>query len=173
MSSNVKIDLRGFDKLKRLSDANNQTGPVGDMFRKIGTRYLAFVNRRFIQSSRGGGDWTDLAESTKKQRRTGKAKGKVGHAILRNTGTLLNALSVGAAGNIFKRRGKTLEVGIGGPSRHPDSKATIGDIASFHDQGGKNLPQRQIIVQPDARTRTGMERDVQRAIDTMLKQSKI
>ena len=39
-------------------------------------------------------------------------------------------------------------LGFGGPSMHPSGKATIADIASFHNFGTGRLPQRQIIVNP-------------------------
>jgi len=45
---------------------------------------------------------------------------------------------------------------------------TIADIAGFHQEGGGRLPQRRIIVGPNARTQQGMIADGDRAIKRMI-----
>ena len=178
----VKINISGLNRFFKGIE-HTQSGPMDSMFKQWGARYLGFARKRFIVNSRGGGDWKGLAESTKKRRRGGKTtrrKGKRrktsisrGHAILRDTGTLLGALSIGAPGNMFDRIPSGIRVGFGGPTRHPGGGATIKDIAVFHDEGGGHLPQRQIIIDPDATTANGMAKDAKRAIAKIGRQSQI
>lgn len=123
-----------------------------------GVRYSAFLRRRFVRMS--GGGWTPLAESTKAARRLA---GK-GAKILRDTGTLLSALTIGHAGNLFKKIRGGVRFGFGGGASHPDGGATIAQIARWHDAGSGNLPQRQIVVEPDAKTIRGMAGDVKRSV---------
>jgi len=191
MGGNVLLDVRGFDRFRRRFERGlrGNAGPIDDMFKKWGRRYLTFARRRFVRMSRGG--WKPLAPSTirarrgpestrrkKARRRVGTAKtttrvgaGKV--AILRDTGTLLAALTVGRPGNLFKRIPYGVRVGFGGPSRHPKGKATIADIAGFHNQGKGKLPKREIIVKPDARTVQGMRRDTLTAARKVGRESEI
>jgi hypothetical protein len=72
-------------------------------------------------------------------------------SILRDTGTLFRALSVGNPANVMRKRGATFEYGIGGPEMHPDSKLSVGRIAAYHQAGGtipNRPPQRKILVTP-------------------------
>jgi len=72
-------------------------------------------------------------------------------SILRDTGTLFNALSINSPANIQRKRGPVFEFGIGGSMTHPDGKTTVGRIASYHQNGGvipNRPPQRQILVSP-------------------------
>ena len=74
-------------------------------------------------------------------------------AILRDTGTLLQALTIGMPGSYKERIPGGIEVGIGGPSRHDNESAlTIGDIAKVHHEGEGRVPQREILVPPDDQT---------------------
>lgn len=131
-------------------------------------RYRAFIYDRFDKFSKGMGDWAPLAKSTERRRRRGKGEGN--NAILRDTGTLLasinpNITNLNAGGwqDSFIGLGANweVEVGFGGPSRHPNSDATIADIASFHQKGGPHLPQRKIIVPPPPEVVTQMRKDAQ------------
>jgi hypothetical protein len=84
------------------------------------------------------------------------AQGQIGDgqiSILRDTGTLFRALAINGPGNIMRKRGPVFEFGIGGPMTHPDGKATIGQIASYHQNGGavpNRPPQREMLVVPPA-----------------------
>lgn len=157
MAKRVRLNVNGLNRFGREVRRSFGGGPIDAMYKKWGARYLAFVRRRFVKFSRGGGDWAPLDPQTVKRRRKGKGRG--GAATLRDTGTLLTALTVGSPGNLFKRTSRGIRVGFGGPSRHPDGKATIADIARFHDAGSGDLPQRSIIVAPDAPTITRMNAD--------------
>lgn len=150
----LKMDLRKLRKFSR-----QLSGPAAaPLFRQWGVRYSAFIRRRFVRMS--GGGWTPLAESTK----AGRRKGGKGAKILRDTGTLLGALTIRAPGNLFRIVKHGLIFGFGGGGKHPDGKATIAQIARWHDKGSGNLPQRQIIVEPDTKTIRGMLADVKRFI---------
>jgi hypothetical protein len=65
------IDLRGLEKFKTLVHTST-SGPtsdlVKDVFLKWAARYRSFIQQRFNQFSRGGGDWSPLAEGTIKAR---------------------------------------------------------------------------------------------------------
>lgn len=63
-----------------------------------------------------------------------------------------------------------VKVGFGGPGRYVGGgKATIADIASFHQKGGPSLPKREIVVAPDSTTISAMSGDMDRAIIKMQK----
>lgn len=151
----VKMNLRPFLKLK---DMMTLRSPVRvTIFKQWAFIYRVFARRRFNVFSKGGGDWPPLARSTIAQRRVGKRTKKVGRrtSILRDTGTLYAALEPrmsrppGALEKIFR---EGVEVGFGGPARHPKGRATIADIARFHDAGEGNLPEREIIADPNRKT---------------------
>lgn len=180
--STVKLDMR---PLKRFASEarrdlrTNGSGPIRQMTRQWGRRYLGFVKKRFVKLSRGGGGWKALASSTIRGRR--KPRGKTARsktrrtggkaAILRDTGTLLGALDVGGRGNLFKDIPNGVRVGFKGGTKHPSGKATIAEIAVFHNVGGRGgkPPQRAILVEPDAETIRGMNSDAERAVKRLLR----
>lgn len=151
----VKMNLRPFLKLKDMMTLRSPTRKI--IFKQWAFAYRVFARRRFNVFSRGGGDWPPLKKSTIAGRRVGKRIGQVGRrvSILRDTGTLLAALEPrmsrppGLLERIFS---EGVEVGFGGPARHPKGRATIADIARFHDAGEGNLPERKIIADPDHKT---------------------
>ena len=186
-----KVDIRGLTKFVKGIKAGSQiagSGPVDDMLKAWGARYVTFVRRRFVKFSRGGGDWKPLAASTKKARRgskrrktrssraktktTTRGSGKK-FAILKDTGVLLRALSIGAPGNLFKRVKGGIQVGFGGSAKHPGEKAKIADIAAYHNVGGKNLPKRQILAKPDAKTIAAMKAAAIKYVNRLGKKSSI
>lgn len=120
---------------------------------KWAKRYSAFVRRRFTR--KGDGTWKRLADSTIAGRRK---RGK-GARPLRDTGLTLNALEVGASGNLLKNIKHGIRFGFGGPARRRDGHASISQIAIFHDQGD-GVPQRKIIVKPNQAVVRGMVEDV-------------
>jgi len=92
-------------------------------------------------------------------------------SILRDTGILFNALGEGAPGCLVRRRPNGIEVGIAGPAPHSTpnnkSRATIAQIAMYHDQGMGNYPRRRIIWPPDEQTRAGMRVDAKRCLQLL------
>ncbi|MHA1220130.1 MAG: hypothetical protein ACTSQB_00175 [Candidatus Heimdallarchaeota archaeon] len=169
----IKINLRGLEKFIKLVREGLRmggSGPMDSFLKRIGVRYLAFVRRRFVHHSQGMGDWPPLSPATIARRRGGQRRKKRGGgtttrgtatkvAILRDTGTLLNALTVGMPGNLLKRIHHGVRVGFGGPGRHPKGKATIRDIAAFHNLG-KGVPKRRIIVAPEQELHVQIQRDL-------------
>ena len=90
--------------------------------------------------------------------------------ILWDTGTLLAALDpsvLDAPGSLHEASGLSVTVGYGGMDAYPDGKATIADVARFHQEGGGNLPRREIIVPPDSATLAAMCDDMQRAVSRL------
>jgi hypothetical protein len=88
--------------------------------------------------------------------------------MLRDTNALYGALNptLNPQGGI-ETIGKTqieVDVGYGGPAKHSKGKATIADIARFHNEGLGNNPQRKIIVSPNKATTQQMRADADRAI---------
>lgn len=137
-----------------------------DVYRQAAAVYLAFIRRRFVRASLGDGTWPDLAESTK-LRRAAKAsrykrlapllkstrKKTRGEqvaaalsgrkfAILRDTNTMFNTLTIGSPGNRLNLLKNGVEVGSNNPYiGHHDQPSVPG-----------RPPQREIFVQPDAPT---------------------
>lgn len=164
IQATVKISLPGLKKFAQLIKTNSPV--VQTILKQWAARYRGFIQKRFAVYSKGGGDWAPLAASTIARRRKGKGKGTI--AILRNTGLLFAALAPVFANKpgAFEKYGMlSVTVGYGGPQKHPGSSVTIADIASFHQVGGPNLPQRKIIVPPDADTLDGMSKDAERNLN--------
>ncbi len=163
---NISTDLaplRHFGKEVR-NGLRGMPGPIDDLFKLIGQAYLSFAQRRYNRFSRGGGDWPPLKAATIKRRRRGPRK-KSATAILRDTGTLFNALGRGSPGNVFKRTRRGILVGIGGGATHPDDKKlTVGKLAEYHNFGmGKN-PKREIVPEElDPQARAVIQLGVQKA----------
>lgn len=163
MSKDVKVNLKPL----HVTAANLPR----KVYRLWGERYRAYIQDRFDRFSKGGGNWIKLSEATIARRRKGK-KGASGllAAILRNTSIMFNAVSArfrSRPGQLQKDIPFGVVTGFGGSHRHPGGKATIADIASFHQEGvntGKvKIPARPIIVDPDKRTLDLMADDVLRA----------
>ena len=174
MAQYVKVDL---GPLKRFGAAvaagmrggGKAAGPIGAAFREWGARFRGLLKERFVEFSRGGGDWPDLKESTKRRR----AKARKGHegarsfAILIDTATLIHAVDPqfkNPPGRVDENIPFGIRVGYGGPDRYPKGKATIADIASFHQEGGGHLPCRKIIVGPSRGVVDAMAGDMTRAL---------
>lgn len=156
----IGFNLGKFDRFVQKILANCRTPYWKPMFRLWGTRYLSDTRRRFQINSRGGGDWESLAPSTiqarragrtARKRRTGRGYRKTGPAassvaILRDTNTLFGALSIGGRGNLFKYLCYGVRVGFDGKVKHEEGgRASIRDIAIFHQKGEGSLPKREIL----------------------------
>lgn len=127
---------------------------------RIARRLRSFWFNRFDRFSRGGGNW----RSTKRRR---NSRGRNRSKILRKTQTLIRALSPimrGLPGQWERIKGNSIETGYGGSARHPEAKMTVLRLASIHDGGLGIVPQRKIIVQPNAETRKLMIGDAERIL---------
>lgn len=182
LEATVTVNLRGLKRFQRQVDAaltGGGGGPIGDAFKQWAARYRGFIQQRFAKLSKGGGGWPPLKPATIARRRGGKKVGKrvrtakglqamTRAAILRDTGTLFAAVNptfMGSPGQLETRIRYGIRVGYGGPQRHPSGRATVADIARFHQVGAGNLPKREIMVDPDNQLLTQMAADMQRAID--------
>lgn len=159
MAFNVVVKIGG--KLKRFQEIANAKPKSMDRIFESWTKIItAFIRRRFSRASRGDGTWKPLAPSTIARRR------KHSTSILQDTGLLFRQLSpelssvtpVTKSGQLFQST-----VSFGGKATYPNG-TTITDVMSFHQTGGGRLPQRKIIVDPDAKTRDQLIRSAQRLI---------
>jgi hypothetical protein len=161
----VRFELDGLNNLRRHSRA--QSGPYRRMWKQIGAIMLGFWRRRYNLFSKGGGDWKDLAPSTKRGRQKAKrgAKGPRRFAILVDTGLLQNALAIGSPGSLLERHGRGIRVGFSN-RKHPDTDFTFADLADTHQHGNPagNLPARPILVEPDERTKRTLRRVISATI---------
>jgi hypothetical protein len=206
----INIDSRGLSQLQQQISAqlNGQEGPLHNALMQCEARYVGAMRKRFVQNSRGGGDWPPLAESTllaragrpvgrvnlanemgdltatqfstrskvaKRKARLARKKIRAGTgkaSILWDTGELINVLSAGNSGvpgKYFEFVNNGIRTGFGGPATHAGSNATIADIAAFHQEGGGNLPKREILVEPGADVIASMSNDFQRGIEKLIK----
>jgi hypothetical protein len=176
ISATVRVDLRPLQRFRAQVDRDlrgSGNGPIRQALKQWAVRYMTFIQRRYRANSRGAGEWPDLAESTKRRRR-GPRRGRGGarkFSILIDTGTLFAATDP-----IFQRKPGQLQddipfgvrVGFGGPAGHPGGRATIADIASFHQTGAGRLPRREILVPPTETVMRQMGSDMSRAVSRMI-----
>lgn len=123
--------------------------------------YASYIRRRFVKASRGDGTWPPLAPSTIARRR------KNSSVILRDTGLLFAHVSpefmpvtqFTLTGTKF-----TAAVDFIAEQQYPEAGVTVRDVLGFHQKGGGNLPQRKILVPPDAQTHNKMCAVMKKAI---------
>lgn len=111
----------------------------------------------------GDGARSSLARDTK---HGGKIVAGAGRTVtvLNDTGALRRCLTIGWTGNVYRVIPGGVEYGIGGGPTHAGGRATMGQIASYHQNGGRHLPQRIIVAPPDQETIGGMVQDALRAV---------
>jgi len=176
----VTVDLRPLRLFAAAIEKQLRTataGPVHNAIKQWAYRYRSFAKARFAKFSRGGGNWHRLEESTKKRRRKARRGYKGGRrfSILWDTGKLIGALEprVQTPGQLTQSIPFGVRVGYGGPARHPRGRATIADIASFHQEGipvgkgGAQRRKREIIVEPDSAAIEDMTEYMLRALDRL------
>lgn len=125
-------------------------------WKRIGVIYLAYVRRKFVENSRGGGLWPPLKRKRKRN------KSLDNQAILRDTGFLLQSISLGAAGNYFQNDINSVTVGFAKVPHGNDNASNLREIAIYHNEGQGNLPQREILLAPDAQTQDRMTLELKR-----------
>ena len=170
----IEIDIKGMEKFrKKLRRGGLASGPVKDMYTQWAARLRGYWKEQYDINSKGGGSWDGLSKETIRRRKKGKDGNKTG-SILRDTGTLMRAISPrvpGAPGKHTLRGRNGIEIGYGGNDVHPNVNATIAQVALWHQTGAGNNPVREIIVDPDKRTLEGMQSDTDRALDKLSKQT--
>lgn len=159
----VHVDLSPLIKFKER--VLQKSGHVRVALKQWAAIYRGFIQERFDKYSKGGGNWRALSPVTIAGRRKGSGVSAVA-TILRDTGTLFVALDPGKLnpGAIEKHTAFGVTVGYGGSGSHPKGKMTIAKLAAIHDQGLGRMPQRQIIVGPDAKTLKLMTKAMDRAL---------
>lgn len=193
ISATVNVDLSGLNQFRDSIDRQlkGEAGPISDCIRLWAVRYRSYAQLRFDTFSKGGGDWKPLSFATIKARRSGKAKkgfsslatNKSGRlvaakkqvAILKDTGILFAALQpvfVGTPGALEEKIAFGIRVGYGGPMKHDKGgRATIADIASFHQNGAMpRMPAREIIVKPPDSLLNTMAEDMSKAMGELSEQ---
>lgn len=160
----LKFEVRNdtaINKIVRSINAGNKH--IKAMVSQWAARYRTFSQRRFVQQSKGGGEWPPLKH--------GRSRGSKDNAlILRDTGLMLGALNpkfINAPGQLQRPLSGSSEIGIrvgfGGSGSYQTGQ-TVAQVSEWHQIGAGNLPVRRILVNPDARTIAAMEQDAQRAI---------
>lgn len=181
------IDTTPLVRFSRLINLDREQSPImRRMFDRVGAAYAAFVQRRFVAFSRGGGGWPALAPSTVRARRRGRGAGHP--AILRDTGLLFMALAIGGSGNYYRPTKRGIVYGFG-DSPHPRphvqrvrgrsgrsrlrrfigaaGTATLRQIAGYHNDGGirpGRPPRRLILARPNEQTKEQFAGFVRRAV---------
>jgi len=162
MPEDVTVDLSGLENLKRIIRSGNRF--IREGYTQWAAIYRADQRLRYVKYSRGGGDWAPLSPATLARRKKGKRKNlKLTQApkILVDKAIMLSALET----RFSKKKGQFekelpdhsgIEVGYGGPGRYPKGGPTVADVASFHQKGGPNLPQRKVIDKPSAKAESRM-----------------
>lgn len=154
------FDLRKLDKLLAILKGKQNHPALRRAYNQWGTRYLAETKRRFIENSKGGGEWKPLSKKYRRKR------GDMSRAkIMVDTGTLLKALNVGNPGNLYQDLKFGKRVGFGGPSNHPSGRFTIADIARIHHTGRGKAPKRVILHRPSQKLVMQMIGDLKRAVN--------
>lgn len=144
----VTVKLTGLRVFSKKLDARKRQA-----FAKWNLRYRAYIQKRWVKYSRGGGDWPAL-------------KYRKG-SILRDTSTLFAAMAPTLSpppGSIASIKHNGVIVGFGGGGSHPGGP-TISELAYWHHTGAGNLPERELIVEPDETTLKGMRADMDRVLN--------
>lgn len=167
-SVTVSISLPTLTRLSGVAKGGlTLNGPLSNVLSQWAVRYRSWAQTRFAKYSAGGGSWPALAPATVKARRN---SGDRNIRILRDTNTLYSTLApafTGAPGQLQQGipGGGGIRVGIGGGGQHPDSPATLGQIAAIHHLGLGRVPERTIIVEPPSSVIKAMTSDLKNALD--------
>jgi hypothetical protein len=158
----IRLDqekIRWFQRNVGRINTKSPPREIKDCLLQWAVRYFSETKRNFKSASRGGGGWKPLAPSTLRQK-----KNKT--SILIATGTLLGALGLRAPGSVATFVKGGIRVGFDGKKRHPSGRASIRDIAEFH-QAGKGVPRRKILNRPSDKLVKDMQKDLAKAIDKL------
>lgn len=195
----VKLNLKGLQHLAKSFKAQEmgKSGHIRNALQLVVTRYASWVRRRFIKYSNKGGNWPDLKPATKLARarkgkrsrykkvvsiiktKSGKHVGrsaagrfvKLDYKILRDTGMLLEALSIGGPGNLLLDFPKFIRFGFDATKQHKGSKLSIQRLAVIHDQGLGNVPKRSILVTPPQEELDRYAKIIGRGVEMQMKES--
>lgn len=153
-------------KRKRQGRASRQAARSS---KRVGKKALRRVKASEVSSTRNRASQSALALG----QATGGAEQGRSLAILKDKGILLNVLNPTVnmtPGSYTEYNRFSVLVGYGGAATHPSGYATVAGIAEAHQLGNprRNLPKREIIVQPDLATRTLMQSQAQVALNLLV-----
>jgi hypothetical protein len=142
---------------------NGLTGAQGE--------YFGAMRERFVAQSSGGGEWQELAGTTQRQRQ--RQGFNPSRPILTRLAVLFTAMRPGAPGSASEWGSNSLRAGFGGPAVHPGygdrpASLTIGDLALIHQEGRGRVPQRRVLVEPQAVTLGNMRQPLAAAVQSIV-----
>ena len=167
----VTVKLTGMKKAQQAMQADlrlSSSGPIREAMHDWVSIYGAFLTRRYFLFSQGGGDWRPLKPATLHAK---ERKGLLPF-ILRATDLMFQSFAPAFAAKPSPI-GKDVPFGVrvsfaGGMHQlYPGTTKTVAEVAMYHQQGGDTLPQRKIIVPPDAETKKAMRDRMQEATNQM------
>lgn len=167
----VTVNLAGLKKFKSAFDADlraSANGPVRRAMQDWVTIVGRFLTERYWRFSYGGGTWAPLKPATlvRKER-----EGMLPY-ILRRMDLMFQSFApaFNKPGEVSQAVPFGVRIKFGGGMRHfyPGTTKTIAEVAMHHQEGGPNLPQRKIIVPPDAETKKKMRDRMQQGVNEML-----
>lgn len=160
MATTIRIS----DRLERILHIADNNAVMEDALNEVASEFRAMMMKRYKAYSRGGGDWKPLSKITLEKRRKGRGKGK--DAILIDTSGLIQAVGVMThVGAENKIDGTHITIGFSDQT-HDEGGDTYNQIANLHQNGGWTeidgkrvfVPQRKILVEPDAGQTKKLER---------------
>jgi hypothetical protein len=166
MSFGIRFDF-DLSAVRRMTQRAQRLSPTRQPLRRgfetAAAHYLDDIRGRFLANSKGGGEWPDLAPSTKAARarrmgRRGGAGALSRFPILIETGALLRSLSPGQAGSIQRWLPDGIRVGSGVP------------YGVYHQHGTGRMPRRQVLHHPRGPTIERMRLTLSSAIEATLRQ---
>lgn len=185
----LKWSFRGLAHL--IKEFDMATGLPKGLHLVLAKRYESFIKRRFRDHARGGGSppWQKLSAATIRRRGTPKGatrdrgsmryrskktgrfvkKGRI--EILRDTGTMFKALSIGGPGNTLKKIKGGVRFSVMGAGRHPRYKGKIGDLILIHQLGKGRVPARPVLVEPDEKTVEQMRQATKRTLARVMSEA--
>lgn len=148
----ITVELKT-GRLDRVTRAmRDGTGAFRRAYEEWGVTYSRAMTRRFDECSAGAGEWPPLAEST--LRRSPPDRKGILHIKGRLRRAVKNLLAVPSP------RGVSIQLGS---LEQYEGGMTAEEVASFHQEGGPNLPQRRLLVPPGPAVLREMGRLYERA----------
>lgn len=148
MQATLETDTSAFDALiDRLTEQTNpsEAGPMQEGMLAASDVYHEAMRTRFAAASARDGTWPEHAPSTIKRR-------GVGAPILIETGQLEDSLTRDGSGHVLEIDGDEVIEG------------TADRTAIYHQGGTDRMPERAILVDPDAETLEAMGVPIANAI---------
>lgn len=150
MQLDVQITLR-LEPIDRLIEQlDKRDGEIYATLLDCSEIYRQFIYERFLKFAAGGGNWKKLSAPYK----AFKARKGLDSRILVSRKILLESLRPDRASIIKASDGLRMQFARG--RRYPNGTA-VASVFDAHNTGGRNLPQRKILVLPDASTGAKIE----------------